>query len=112
MDQDWTTVVIRGKSAPKPIQPKGKKVTFVGQKDIDIHEKGTDPKITVELKTKLIQARTGSSLKHSELAKKAGQIGKKLLIKDIQNAENGSCTMKEGKQIALIYQKLCNVKIL
>lgn len=111
--QDWNTVIIRGKTkGSKNVQTCVEKRPVQKQvmKDVDIHENGPEAKISSELRKKLIEARNGKKM--AELAAAAGQCGKKLTQKDIQQAEQGLCTMKQGKQIALIYERVLKMKIL
>jgi hypothetical protein len=111
--QDWNTVIIRGKtnSVQKQVVKRPQHVNRT-PKDVDIHENGPETKISTELRKKLVECRTAKEKNMSDLAVAAGQCGKKLTVKDIQQAEQGHCTMKQGKQIALIYEKVLRVKIL
>lgn len=102
--QDWTPVIITKKQA----KPVSKVPIFVKEKDV--HIDGYDPDVSKEFSNKLIQARGKMSMK--DMSIKAGQLGKQLSIKDIQNVEMRKCTMKQAKQIALIYEKILKLKIL
>jgi hypothetical protein len=103
--QDWKEVILRKPSAQVTKGP-----TFTPPKEKDVHDHGVEPKITPELREKLKTAR--GPMPQKELCNKAGQMGCKLVVKDVQRAEAGQCTLKEGKQIALAYQKVLKVKIL
>lgn len=105
--QDWTPVILRktGGSGEKKSGP-----TYTPPKEKDVHEHGVEPKITSELVKKLKDAR--GPLPQKELCRQAGQLGCRLGFKDFQRAEAGLCTLKEGKQVALAYQKVLKVKIL
>ena len=115
-NQDWNTVIIRRKSPS--VSHEDKKTECVTKqkgnyvKDVDIHENGPEAKITPELRKKLCDARNGREFTQSDLLKKAGAVGKKITLREIQDAEMGKCTMKQAKQIALIYQKVTGVNIL
>tara|TARA_B100001094_G_C18188910_1_gene805801 strand:+ start:3324 stop:3668 length:345 start_codon:yes stop_codon:yes gene_type:complete len=111
-DQDWKTVIIHGKSTNSKTDTEIKKKqtgTFI--KDIDIHETGVESKVSSELKKKLTEIRVLKG-KQSDISKLAGQSGKKLSVKEIQDLEAGKCTEKQAKQIALIYQKIFHCKLL
>lgn len=103
--QDWKQVVLRKATtrvSPSPNLP---------PKEKDLTVDGPDKKITSELRGKLVAARGSTTQK--ELLIRAGQLGVRgLSQKDIQDAEGGKCTLKEGKRIALAYQKVLRVKIL
>ena len=111
-EQDWKTVIIHGKSSnsKKDTEVK-KKPTGNFIKDIDIHETGADAKVSSDLKKKLTEIRVLKG-KQSDISKLAGQCGKKLSIKEIQDLEAGKCTEKQAKQIALIYQKIFHCRLL
>ena len=103
--QDWEEVTISKKQTKDP--PKNS-TQFV--KERDVHDDGYEQQVSKELSAKLIQARGTMLMK--DLSKNAGQIGKQLLVKDIQKVEMRKCTMKHAKQIALIYEKILKLKIL
>ena len=103
--QDWKQIVFRKATtrvSPSPNLP---------PKEKDPTVDGPDKKITPELRGKLIAAR--GSITQKEMFTRAGQVGVKgLTQKDIQDAESGKCTLKDGKRVALAYQKVLRVKIL
>ena len=111
-DQDWKTVIIHGKSSnTKKDSETKKKQNGMFIKDIDIHETGVEAKVSSDLKKTLTDIRVLKG-KQSDISKLAGQSGKKLSIKEIQDLESGKCTEKQAKQIALIYQKIFHCRIL
>lgn len=72
--QDWKPVILKGGPVVKN-RPKQKKLSQAQQKDIKIHKQVekdelTHKKITPELKTKIIQARSSQKLKQKDLAQK------------------------------------------
>ena len=102
--QDWQTVILRKNVPKKSVSPN------LPPKERDLHEDGVAAKITTELKTALIQAR-GARKRH-DVFLEAQQRGCRVPEKVMEQAEAGKCTLKEGKQVALAYQKVLGVKIL
>lgn len=102
--QDWQTVVLRRHQPKKIVSPN------LPPKEKDIHEDGVAAKITSELKTALIKAR-GPRKRH-DVFLEAQRCGCRVPEKIMEQAEAGKCTLKEGKQVALAYQKVLGVKIL
>lgn len=103
--QDWKPVVFRKKSEPMKIsQPAGHK------REPDLETDKKVAKISHELRVALVQARGNFSQK--EMHTRCGQVGCRLDMKDIQDAESGKATQKVGKAVALAYQRALRVKIL
>ena len=72
--QDWKQVVLSG-TKKKSDSTKPKKISQAQQKDIKLHKQVendelTHKKISQELKTKIIQARSSQKLKQKDLAQK------------------------------------------
>lgn len=103
--QDWKPVILRKQSQPVKIpQPAGHK------REPDIETDKRVAKISQELRFSLIQAR--GNLSQKEMHTRCGQVGCRLDMKDIQDAESGRATQKVGKAVALAYQRVLRVKIL
>jgi len=104
--QDWQQVVLRrpGAQTQKRVSPN------LPPWERDVHEDGPDALITSALKNALIQAR--GARKRRDVFLEAQQRGCRVPEKVMEQAEAGKCTLKEGKQVALAYQKVLGVKIL
>jgi hypothetical protein len=103
--QDWKPVVFRKQIQPvRTPQPAGHK------REPDLETDKKVAKISHELRFSLIQAR--GNLSQKEMHTRCGQVGCRLDLKDIQDAESGKATQKIGKAVALAYQRALRVKIL
>tara|TARA_B110000977_G_scaffold198712_1_gene284187 strand:- start:186 stop:503 length:318 start_codon:yes stop_codon:yes gene_type:complete len=102
--QDWQPVMLRRHQSKKTVSPN------LPPKERDFHEDGLDTRITSRLRTALIMAR-GARKRH-DLFLESQQRGCRIKEKDMEDAETGRCTLKVGKQVALVYEKITRVKIL
>ena len=106
--QDWTTVVLRNKSAEIK---KRNAVTEVQKKysgnQLPKNIEQPQPLVTTELKQKCINTRTALKLTREKLA-----CGINVKLQDINLLENGKITLKEAKQIAIKIERKYRVKIL